>query len=195
MTAQTPIASTVPEPHGRPGGPGAFGIRGAMFPPYIQHVAGELLKKGASKSRAYQLAIGIVRNWSHGHDGHGHRVSADVQAAARKAIAAYDALRARAKAIPNKGTNLAPPDPASPWSRFPGYDQGGVLNLASERQVTVNANTKKPKLGTGKRFQTLKAELARRGAKNPGALAAYIGRKKLGAKKMAALAAKKRTAS
>jgi hypothetical protein len=43
----------------------------------------------------------------------------------------------------------------------------------------------KPKLGTGKRFAALKGKLKKRGAKNPGALAAWIGRKKYGAKKMA----------
>lgn len=46
------------------------------------------------------------------------------------------------------------------------------------------------KLGSGKRFADLKAKLANKGAKDPGALAAAIGRAKFGAKKMAALAAK-----
>jgi hypothetical protein len=48
---------------------------------------------------------------------------------------------------------------------------------------------KKPKLGTGKRFSNLSKSLASKGASNPGALAAYIGRKKYGAKKYAKLAA------
>lgn len=48
----------------------------------------------------------------------------------------------------------------------------------------------KPKLGTGKRFNALKSKLAKKGANNPGALAAYIGREKYGAKKMAKMAAK-----
>jgi len=47
----------------------------------------------------------------------------------------------------------------------------------------------KPRLGSGKRFAQLKSKLAKKGAKNPGALAAWIGRKKLGAKKMAQLSA------
>lgn len=47
-----------------------------------------------------------------------------------------------------------------------------------------------PKLGTGKRFAALKSKLAAKGARNPSALAAFIGRKKLGAKKMASLAKK-----
>lgn len=48
------------------------------------------------------------------------------------------------------------------------------------------------KLGSGARFAALKAKLANKGAKNPGALAAAIGRAKFGAKKMSALAAKGR---
>ena len=51
------------------------------------------------------------------------------------------------------------------------------------------ARKRKPKLGSGKRFATLKGQLARKGARNPGALAASIGRKKYGAKKMASLSA------
>ena len=49
---------------------------------------------------------------------------------------------------------------------------------------------KKPKLGTGARFQKLKGQLtARPGVTSPGALAAWIGRKKYGPKKMARMAA------
>lgn len=47
----------------------------------------------------------------------------------------------------------------------------------------------KAKLGSGKRFSHLEHQLAGRGAKDPGALAAYIGREKYGAHKMAHLAA------
>lgn len=47
---------------------------------------------------------------------------------------------------------------------------------------------KKPALGSGERFQQLSDQLAQeRGAKNPKALAAYIGRKKYGNEKMAEL--------
>lgn len=45
------------------------------------------------------------------------------------------------------------------------------------------------KLGSGARFASLKEKLAKKGAKKPGALAAWIGRKKFGAKKMASLSA------
>lgn len=43
------------------------------------------------------------------------------------------------------------------------------------------------KLGAGTRFKAMKKGLAARGARNPGALAAWIGRKKYGAKKMGKL--------
>jgi len=49
---------------------------------------------------------------------------------------------------------------------------------------------KKPKLGSGKRFKALESGLKKKGASNPSALAAFIGRKKLGKKKFQALAAK-----
>lgn len=48
----------------------------------------------------------------------------------------------------------------------------------------------KPKLGTGERFAKLKGKLAKKGVKDPGALAAWIGRKKLGKGKFQKLAAK-----
>lgn len=48
----------------------------------------------------------------------------------------------------------------------------------------------KPKLGSGARFAALKGKLSHRpGVTNPGALAAYIGRKKYGSKKMASMSA------
>jgi len=48
---------------------------------------------------------------------------------------------------------------------------------------------KPPKLGSGKRFGALKSALSKKGAKNPGALAGWIGRRKYGAKKMGQLSA------
>lgn len=49
---------------------------------------------------------------------------------------------------------------------------------------------KKPKLGTGVRFHNLENKLEEKGASDPGALAAFIGRKKYGKTKMAKWAAK-----
>lgn len=50
----------------------------------------------------------------------------------------------------------------------------------------------KPKLGSGRRFKELQLKLKKQGARSPAALAAYIGREKYGAKKMAKLSAKGR---
>jgi hypothetical protein len=47
----------------------------------------------------------------------------------------------------------------------------------------------KPKLGSGARFRAVEASAAKSGASNPAAVAAAIGRKKYGAKKMASMAA------
>jgi len=47
---------------------------------------------------------------------------------------------------------------------------------------------KKPKLGSGKRFKALKGKLSRKGSRNPGGLAAWIGRKKYGKKRFQKLA-------
>lgn len=53
-------------------------------------------------------------------------------------------------------------------------------------------NAKAP-LGEGGRFAALKQKIAKKGGvSNPGAVAAAIGRKKYGAKKMASMAAKGR---
>jgi hypothetical protein len=51
---------------------------------------------------------------------------------------------------------------------------------------------KKAKLGSGGQFRKLTKKLAGRGARNPKALAAYIGRKKLGKKRFQRLASKGR---
>jgi hypothetical protein len=47
---------------------------------------------------------------------------------------------------------------------------------------------KKPPLGTGERFRRLVKKLKKRGARSPKALAAWIGARKYGRKKMTAMA-------
>lgn len=49
--------------------------------------------------------------------------------------------------------------------------------------------SQKPPLGSGERFANLKRTLSKKGARNPGALAAWIGRRKYGASKMAKMSA------
>ena len=68
-----------------------------------------------------------------------------------------------------------------------------MVSRASIRQQVMKAPKKrKPKLGTGKRFKALTTKLSKKGAKNPKALAAWIGRKKYGKKKMTKMATKGR---
>ena len=63
-----------------------------------------------------------------------------------------------------------------------------VDTLAGRRSRSF---VKKPALGTGERFAELKGKLsAQSGVKNPGALAASIGRKRYGKARFQSLAAK-----
>lgn len=97
-TSETPTASTVPQPLGKPGGPGLFHIKGLQLPPYIQHVRDQIMAQGKTESQATGEAVGIVENWAAGHDGHGHAVHPDVQAAASANIAKWKADIAEAHA-------------------------------------------------------------------------------------------------
>ena len=67
-----------------------------------------------------------------------------------------------------------------------------MVNSASIRQQIMKPGLKrggrfkkkkKPKLGSGIRFKQLTSKLKKKGAKDPKALAAWIGRKKYGPKK------------
>lgn len=97
LTPQTPEASTVPKPI-HPGGPGLWHHKKWMAPPYVEHVAQALMRRGKSESEAYHLAVGLMHSWSAGHDGHGHHVHADVKAAAAANLAKWEELRGRAHA-------------------------------------------------------------------------------------------------
>ena len=66
---------------------------------------------------------------------------------------------------------------------------GLVTSMAAKRKPSAKKASKAP-LGSGARFKALKGDLEKRkGVKNPGALAAYIGRKKFGSAKMASMSA------
>ena len=76
----------------------------------------------------------------------------------------------------------------------PEHDGGGRSKLGNPKRAAAGyGGHAKPPLGSGQRFAQLKSKLAKRpGVSNPGALAAYIGRKKYGASKMAKMAAHNR---
>ena len=65
-----------------------------------------------------------------------------------------------------------------------------MVNRSSARQQVMKSKKKKPKLGSGARYKKLTKSLKKGGARNPKALAAWIGRKKYGKKKFQKLAAK-----
>lgn len=67
--------------------------RAGGLPTYIQHVAHAMVEKGKDVSKAIGMAVGIVKNWAEGKGG----VHPAIKAAAAKAIAEWDAKRAKAK--------------------------------------------------------------------------------------------------
>lgn len=68
--------------------------RNGGLPDYIQHVAHGIVRSGKPVSEAIRDAIGIVKRWARGGGG----VDAGTKAAAAKAIAEWEALKARNKA-------------------------------------------------------------------------------------------------
>jgi hypothetical protein len=105
FTPRTPEASTVVKPTVPPGGPGLFHQKGMHLPPYMEHLWFHLVKR-YGKHDAYRVANGIVHKWAKGinpggwqtKSGKGKRVHPDVQAAASRNIAEWEADRAKAHA-------------------------------------------------------------------------------------------------
>lgn len=72
---------------------------GLQLPAYIQHVANELIKQGKSESEAIRMAVGIIKNWASGTPSGGEKgLQATTIAAARKALAEWEAAKAKAHA-------------------------------------------------------------------------------------------------
>lgn len=100
MSKKTAFYSSHHHQLGKPGGPGLFHEKGNDLPNYITNVAKGIQESGqADKSKAIKIAIGKVRDWAEGKG----NVSPEVRAASQKAIAEWDAKRAKARATPNKG--------------------------------------------------------------------------------------------
>lgn len=94
MTAKTPVLSTVHHPLGKKS---LWGLPGNQeLPAYIQNVARAFMKHGASESDAIGKAVGVVKDWAAGRTPNGKgKVKPDVQAAAAKAIAEWERLKAK----------------------------------------------------------------------------------------------------
>lgn len=69
-------------------------------------------------------------------------------------------------------------------------DEDGNTVVCMKEASVLHGN--KSALGSGDRFKTLEHQLERRGAHDPAALAAYIGRRKYGAKRFNQLSARAR---
>jgi hypothetical protein len=99
LSVLTPAYSSTPAPLGRPGGPGLWRDKSRKLPDYIENVARGIMQGGvADKSRAIATAIAAVKRWAAG----GGKVSPEVRAAAAKAIAEWEALKASAHAHANE---------------------------------------------------------------------------------------------
>lgn len=189
------------EPIGKPGGPGMYGMKGQQYPAYFQHIRNDLMAGGHPESEAHQLAWGILRNFAAGHDGRGDKVGADTQAKAAAALAELEKLGAEAKAVRSASMSSASMSSDcdedgldASWdgdlSELPsltGLDVGDFEDADDAGSEPARAS-RAARPGTGARFKALQAKLAAKGASDPGALAAYIGRKKYGKGKFTALA-------
>lgn len=102
--ASFPLREAGNDPHDNPPEPFSTSktsnwvARAGGLPPYVQHVAHALVKKGTPESEAIQKAVGIVKNWAEGK-GHVHPA---IKAAAAKAIAEWEAKKGKSKATPSK---------------------------------------------------------------------------------------------
>lgn len=104
-TRVTEMKKTVITPGGRVGNDRSTGSRSngenwversrsGTLPRYIRIVRNGLMKDGMPEGRATALAVGAMKRWARG----GGNVSPKVQAAAAKALAQWEAMKAAAKA-------------------------------------------------------------------------------------------------
>lgn len=123
-------------------GQGLWHHKGWQLPAYIEHVANDLIASGHSEARAIEMAVGIVKNWAHGHDGKGHVVHPDTQTAAAKAIAEWEALKAKAHAKTNsRSAGMA--DQGKPYGDVtyadPGYQKDGKKRYPLDTEAHCKA--------------------------------------------------------
>jgi phage head maturation protease len=183
------------EPLGKPGGPGLFHHKGMQLPAFIQHIARDLMtERGMPESEAIATAIAQCKRWAAG----GQDVKPETRAKAAAAIAEWERLRARAHATRSTPMSSGYDEDGldGSWDDLDGLPDLAGLGVADFEAAAGPADggvSRSAKLGTGARFKALKAKLAAKGASDPGALAAYIGRKRYGKAKFTAMAAKARS--
>ena len=97
-SAQTPAVSTVHHPLGHEGlwhTPDRHVSAVQQLPAYFQNTARALMRDGMGEQEAIATAVNAVKEWAAGHAFGGKvKVTPEVQAAAQRAVAEWEALRA-----------------------------------------------------------------------------------------------------
>ena len=97
-SARTPIVSTQHSPLGHEGlwhTPDRHVSTVQQLPAYFQNTAKALMRDGMGEQQAIATAVNAVKEWAEGHAFGGKvKVTPEVQAAARAAIAEWDDLKA-----------------------------------------------------------------------------------------------------
>jgi len=94
LSAQTGRLAVQHAPIGKPGGPGAYHVKGMQFPAYFQNIRNALIRSGHSVGEASAITWGSIRRWAGG----GGNVHPEVRAAATAALAGLADNSARAHA-------------------------------------------------------------------------------------------------
>jgi phage head maturation protease len=174
-------------------GQGLWHHKRMQLPAFVQHIANDLISSGHSESQAIQLAIGACQRWARG----GADVHPDTRAKAIAALAEWERLKAQAKVTRSGPVDYDDDGLDGSWDHLDDLPDMTGLDVAALQAVDDSPaepveRASKPHLGSGARFRALKAALAAKGASDPGALAAYIGRRKFGKARFGKLAAKAR---
>ena len=110
------------------------------LPKYIREIADSLMERGFTESRAIATAVNTVRRWARGgpaRAGGEGSVTAKTQAKAVKALAEWEAKKARAKAasavsVTASGGSEAPP---AGWFMSPGLDEPTPITVTEDGRV------------------------------------------------------------
>lgn len=93
MAADSLLKASTPEPFST-SKTSNWVAKGGGLPAYVQHIAHDIMdKRGVPESKAIAIAIGVIKRWAAG----GGTVDATTRAAAAKALAEWERLKAGAK--------------------------------------------------------------------------------------------------
>lgn len=75
-----------------------FDTPGVHLPGYVRELARAFMRNGLSKSAAISRAVGVIKRWARG----GGDVKPGTRAKAARALAQWEAAKAKARATPNR---------------------------------------------------------------------------------------------